>query len=407
MNDAPTGKVRVLLGRGHHATAWGLQPFARLPNHFDVKLLLTRRNAFDVSRAGVPSVEVRTLRDRLPRGMLGDLAAKAVRDRYLDADRHLAEADIVHSEELSLWFSSDLALRKRDFGYRLVVTVWETIPLLDAFRNPHARRYRRATLAAADLYLAATERAAEALLLEGVPEDRIEVTYPGVDVDRFAVAQQQDSPPDGHLVISPGRLEWEKGHHDVIRAIAAIRRGQVPVDDGVAEGLRLLIIGSGPERDRLRRHAEELGVGQAVEISSAPYDEMPALYRPASAMVLASVPSSGCALHPGDLPRCFWEEQFGLVLAEAFAVGLPMVLSESGAIPEVAGERVGYFPPGDWRRLAQLLAEGPLSRPPGTRETYAPERVQRYSTRAAADRIAAAYDRALGVDRREDPASSR
>jgi glycosyltransferase involved in cell wall biosynthesis len=407
MTDAESGRVRVLLGRGHHATQWGLEPFARLPDRFDVRLLLTRRNAYDVSRAGVPCVEVRTLRDRLPRGMVGDLAMKAIPDRYLGAHRLLAEADIVHSEELSLWFSSDLALRKREFDYRLVVTVWETIPLLDAFRNPHARRYRQATLAAADLFLAATERAAEALLLEGVSDQRIEVTYPGVDIDRFAAAQRQESAADGHVVISPGRLEWEKGHHDVIRSIAAIKRGQVPADHGVAERLRLMIIGTGPEENRLRRHAEELGVGEAVEISGVPYEEMPTLYRRASAMVLASLPSSGCALHPGDLPRCFWEEQFGLVLAEALAAGLPMVVSSSGAIPEVAGGEARFFPAGDWMRLAELLAEGPLSQPPGTREKYPSERIQRYSTRAAADRTAAAYERVLSGSRREPSASPR
>lgn len=395
MSEPDADRVRVLLGRGHHATEWGLQPFARLPERFDVRMLLTRRNAYDVSRAGVPSVDVRTLRDRLPRGMVGDVVVKAVRDRYLDADRHLAEADIVHSEELSLWFSSDLALRKRDFGYRLVVTVWETIPLLDAFRNPHARRYRKATLEAGDLYLAATERAAEALQLEGVSEDRIQVVYPGVDVDRFAEAQGDAGPGGGHLVISPGRLEWEKGHHDVIRAIAAIKRGQIPTGDGVAEGLRLIIVGSGPEEGRLRRHADELGVADAVEIGSVPYEDMPSLYQRASAMVLASLPSSGCALHPGDLPRCFWEEQFGLVLAEAMAAGLPMIVSSSGAIPEVVAGGADLFPPGGWIEIARLLAAGPLSRPPGTRVEPDRDRVRLFSTAAAANRIAAAYERVL------------
>ena len=302
-----------------------------------------------------------------PRGLPGDLAAIALRDRYLNIDDHLQGVDIVHSEELSLWFSADLARRKRHFGYRLVITVWETIPMLDAYRNAHARRYRRRTLEAADLYLATTERAARALRLEGVPEDRISVAYPGVDVDRFALARDGAPSPEAHVVISPGRLEWQKGHHDVLRAIAAIKRGLIITAGEVAERLRLLIVGSGPEEDRLRRHAAELGIGDAVEIKSVPYEEMPSLYARASAMVLASLPSSACACHPGAF-RCFWEEQFGLVLVEGLAAGLPLIVSDSGAIPEVVGDGADLFAPGDWMGLARRLAEGPLAQPPGTRK---------------------------------------
>jgi glycosyltransferase involved in cell wall biosynthesis len=404
---AKPGKVRVVLSRGHHATEWGLQPFAELPNPYEARLLLTQRNAYDLGASSVKRLPVRTLRDRLPRGWVGNFAAMALRDRYLDVGRHLREADIVHSEELSLWFSGDLARHKAEFGYRLVVTVWETIPMLNAFRNPHARRYRRATLEAADLYVAASQRAANALLLEGVPEERIEIAYPGVDVERFAEAAKQEPAGDTPVLISPGRLEWEKGHHDVLRALAAIKQGLVPTLENVARSVRLMIIGSGPEEERLRQHATELGIADAVEIAGVPYERMPALYQRASALVLASLSSSGCALHPGGIPRCFWEEQFGFVLAEALAAGLPMVLSSSGAIPEVAGGEAHYFLPGDWMHLAELLAEGPLSRRPGTREEYPPELIERFSTRAAAARMAAAYDRALGMDQSEPSASSR
>jgi glycosyltransferase involved in cell wall biosynthesis len=269
-----------------------------------------------------------------------------------------------------------------------VATVWETLPLLDAFRNRHARSFRRHTLPAVDLFLPVTERARQALLLEGVEPERIEVCPPGIDLDRFAAAARPQPPPAEHLVISPGRLEWEKGHHDVLRAVAAIRRGLVP-----AEALpRVLLVGSGPEEARLRAHAAELAIGDAVEFHNVPYDEMPALYSRASCMVLASLSSAGCSLYLGDPPRCFWEEQFGMVLAEAMAAGLPIVASRCGAIPEVAGPAASYFAAGDWLELARLLAAGPLARPPAERVEHPPELVRRYSTTAAAERLAAAYD---------------
>jgi glycosyltransferase involved in cell wall biosynthesis len=189
---------------------------------------------------------------------------------------------------------------------------------------------------------------------------------------------------------------WEKGHHDVLRALAALHRGIVTLPDGAIAKPRLLIVGSGPEEGRLRAHAAELGLAGAVEIGGVPYERMPAVFADASAMVLASQASASAAHHPFDMPRAFWEEQFGLVLAEAMASGLAIVTTTSGAIPEVvAGAPVDLVAPGDWIGIARALAAGPLGRAPGGRIAYPAEVVGRYSTRAAAERLAAAYDRLL------------
>jgi glycosyltransferase involved in cell wall biosynthesis len=390
-SDAQT---RVLLVRGHHPTVWGMRPFERLPERFDARLLVTGSPRYSLDGLALPTVPVRTVRDALPRGRFGDVAALALPDRVRDAERVYSSADIVHTEELSLWFTAQAAHVKPRSRFKLVVTVWETIPLLDAFRTPHARRYRRAALEGTDLFLAATDRARDALLLEGVPPERVVVAQPGVDVDRFAAAEPR-ARVDDHVIVSPGRLEWEKGHHDVLRAVAALRRGLVPTAGDAGRRVRALITGSGPEERRLREHAAELGIADAVEIRRVPYDDMPAVYAGASAVTLASLPRSGCTLHPADIPRCFWEEQFGLVLAEAMAAGVPLAVSTSGAIPEVVDGHADVFAPGDWMGLARTLAAGPLGRPAGTRVAYPAELVRSYSIDAAADRIAAAYDRVL------------
>jgi glycosyltransferase involved in cell wall biosynthesis len=113
---------------------------------------------------------------------------------------------------------------------------------------------------------------------------------------------------------------------------------------------------------------------------------MPAVYARASCLVLAS------------LPVWFWEEQFGMVLAEALCAGLPIVASASGAIPEVLRGQAPLFAPGDWPGLARALAEGPLAHPPGTRAGYDEQVVAEYSGEAAAERLADAYAELLGAD---------
>jgi glycosyltransferase involved in cell wall biosynthesis len=384
--------ISVRIVRGHLATPWELRPWRELGPDFEAAYLLTESNAFATSDVGLPAMRVRTRRDLLPAGRTADIVAGLAGDRYLGLDEALRGADVVHAEELSFWFAAEAARARRRLGFRLVQTVWETIPFLDAFRNREARRNRREVLDATDLFLPATERARDALLLEGVAPERIRVCPPGIDLDRFRRAAAPHPPPAEHVVISPGRLVWEKGHQDVLRAVAALRRGLV----AAPAVPRVLLVGAGPEEARLRAHAAELGIADLVEVTSVPYERMPAAYARASCLVLASLPTAAGGLHLFDRPRVFWEEQFGLVLAEAMVAGLALVVSTSGAIPEVVGPTGAYVAPGDWMGIARALADGPLRRPPGARVEHPAERVERYATSAMAGRLADAYRSLVG-----------
>jgi glycosyltransferase involved in cell wall biosynthesis len=364
--------TRVVVLRGHQANPWELRPWELLDERFDVRFLSSNRNWFDTGQIGLKAEPARTLRSLLPPGRIGDVAVRLPGDRYLGLEDRLRGADIVHAQELGYWYSAQAARLKERLGFRLVLTVWETLPFIDSYRNIRTRPYRRRTLAAADLFLAASERARDALLLEGADPDRIRVAPPGIDRARFAPSGRVPPPPP--VILSPGRLVWEKGHQDVLRAFALLsRRGAAPA------GARVVIVGAGPEEGRLRAYAGELGIGAAVELRPfVPYDEMPALYDAAACMVL------------GSLPVWSWEEQFGMVLVEAMASGVPIVASTSGAIPEVVGDQAQLVVPGDWVGLAGMLGEAISD--PAPHVLADPERVERYSADAAAERLAAAYD---------------
>ena len=362
-------RPRIVLLRGHSANPWDLRAWELLTDRYDVRVLTTGSNAFDLGSLDLPVEHVGALRDRLPRGRAGDLGALVLGDRYLGLSEALRGADVVHAAEIGVPYSHGPALLKEQLGFRLVLTVWETIPFGDAYRRFRGRRQRRETIPQVDLFLAATERARRALLLEGAAADRTEVAAPGIDTSRFVPRPA----PDAHRILSVGRLVWEKGHQDMLRALAWLRR------DG--QTASALIVGAGPEEERLRAHAHDLGLGDAVEWrTSVAYDEMPEVFAGASCFVLAS------------LPTTWWEEQFGMVLAEAAAAGLPIVAASSGAIPEVLRGTGTLFPPGDWRALAGALGEI-LAGPP--RRERPDELVQLYSTAAAAERYAAAYERVL------------
>ncbi len=364
-------RPRVVILRGHQANPWELRPWREpaLADRYSVSYLRSRRGWFDTRTLQLDSRKAWTMRDLLPPGRLGDLVVRLPGERYLGLSRHLRGADIVHSQELGYWYTMQAARAKRELGFKLVLTVWETLPLLDAYRNVRTRPYRALALAETDLFLAATERAREALLLEGAAESRIRVCPPGIDVGRFAAPR---TPGEVPTILSPARLVWEKGHQDVLRALALLRtRGNAQA--------RLVIVGSGPEEQRLRAYASELGLADAVEFRGfIPYEEMPVAFAHASCVVLAS------------LPTTYWEEQFGMVLAEAMAAGVPIVASASGAIPEVTAGNAKLFEAGDWVGLADALAAT-------LRDGGRARRDERYSTPRAAEGIAAAYDDVLGA----------
>jgi glycosyltransferase involved in cell wall biosynthesis len=385
----------VLIVRGELATPWELRQWLQLPPRFEVSYLLAGSNRF-ASPDGLRAIPTRTLRELFPRGALAELFVGVIGNRYLSGEQAFAAADIVHAAELSFWFAAESARRKRRHRFKLVQTVWETLPHMNTYRNHHARRNRSLVLAHTDLFLPATERAARSLRLEGVAEERMIVCPPGIDTSRFS-AQAPSPTPTEHTIVSPGRLVWEKGHHDVLRALAALHRGMVRRPDGTVVRPRLRIVGSGAEHRRLAEHAAELGLADFVTIGGVPYEQMPAVFASASAMVLASQSSATAGYHPFDIPHAFWEEQFGMVLAEGMAAGLAIVTTSNGAISEVlAGASVDIVAPGDWMAIAGALARGPLNRPPATRVPQPAEIIARYSTTAAAQRLAAAYDHVLG-----------
>jgi glycosyltransferase involved in cell wall biosynthesis len=162
----------------------------------------------------------------------------------------------------------------------------------------------------------------------------------GVRVDGWVhngVPQRARRPPLGErpVVGYAGRLVPKKGVDVLLAALPALRE-QVPE-------ARLVIAGDGPERPRLERMVNTLGVGGAVEFLG--HLDAPALEHALAPAWVQAIPSR-------------WEEPFGLVAAEAMMRGTAVVVSDAGGLTEqvVEGETGYRVPPGDARALAGALA---------------------------------------------------
>src|SRR5690606_13372259 len=146
------------------------------------------------------------------------------------------------------------------------------------------------------------------------------------------------------LPIFGGRLVPEKGVHLLIEALASLP------DDA-----HLVVMGDGPERPWLEAQAAQAGAGERVHfVGAVPSVAMPRWLAALDVLALPSLRTKG------------WAEQFGRILVEAMACGVPAVGSATGEVPEVVGEGGVVVPEGDAAALAEAL-RGFAAAPPELR----------------------------------------
>jgi len=150
---------------------------------------------------------------------------------------------------------------------------------------------------------------------------------------RVAQARRMLSWDDDEVVILwVGRFKKQKGVDTLLAAFAELcRRSR-------QRRLRLALVGTGPEEQRLREMAESLGISTAVEFAG--YQRDTAAY--SDACDLLALPSH--------------METFGNVLLEAMARAKPIVATRVGGIPEVVGHDAALLvPPQDESSLGEAL----------------------------------------------------
>jgi glycosyltransferase involved in cell wall biosynthesis len=178
---------------------------------------------------------------------------------------------------------------------------------------------QRAAYAFAHKVVANSQAAADRLLLERVPQEKIAVIPNGLNLQQFKPRQAR-SPLRKVIVVA--NLRAEKGH-DVLVDAAAIVGRRFP--DATFE-----IVGDGPERARLVARAREAGVAGVCTFLGH-RDDVPARLGASDIFVLPSR-----------------SEAFPNAVLEAMATGLPVVASGVGGILELVDDgRTGLLVPSD------------------------------------------------------------
>jgi glycosyltransferase involved in cell wall biosynthesis len=242
---------------------------------------------------------------------------------------------------------------------------------------PPFRWTEGAVLRGADGAIAIAPACAEVLRAKGF-EAAIDVIGHGIDPEVFHPRDESELRGklglDGLVIGYLGRLSAEKGVMDLVAAWASA---------GATRESCLLIVGDGPQRAELEAKASGR---RAVFTGSVPHGEAARYLNCMDAFVL-----------PSRTTRS-WKEQFGRVIVEAMACGVPVVGSDSGNIPALIRETGGgvVYPEGDQAalaaELAKLVAEPQAARRLG--EAGRAVVTERYTYAGIAQRIAGALRRA-------------
>lgn len=175
---------------------------------------------------------------------------------------------------------------------------------------------------------------------------RIHRIIMGVDAADFS---RRSPYPGGRTVLAVGRLVEKKGFCHLIDAAALLDRNRA-VD-------RIVIVGEGPERERLEAQRARLGLDDLVELLGAqPPSAIHHLLERADALAMPCVVAAD-----GD------RDSMPVVVKEALAMEVPVVCSAEVGLPELVRDEWGRLvPPGDPDALAAALEEL-LALPPAKR----------------------------------------
>lgn len=288
------------------------------------------------------------------------------------------QPQIIHAEEEPESLAAlQIAAAHRVFAprARLILNAWQN---LDRPKRWYVKWVARLAFLSADAITCGNDGAVAVLRRTGYDGPAPVIPQKGVNTDLYH--PQAVAPPTEHAglrLLYAGRLLPEKDVETLLYALPL-----------VAAATTLRIVGDGPHRARLNELITELHLWNRVQLMpSVEPTALPALFAQADALVLPSK----------TMP--FWSEQLGRILLEAMACALPVIGSDSGAIPEVIGAAGLIFAEGNRDALAICIRQ--LEADPGLRRRLGQlgrAQAEQFSERALAMRNLQLYHTLLDTD---------
>jgi glycosyltransferase involved in cell wall biosynthesis len=218
-----------------------------------------------------------------------------------------------------------------------------------------------------DRFIAASEAIRNILVNDGIAAGRISVLHDGIDVEKVQrlpvrdVHEEYWLPHGVPVAVNVGALAGHKGQRYLVDAMPLVRR-EVP-------DAHLVIFGEGDRRSALERQVSELGLDKYVLLPGFREDVLQ-LVKSADLFVMSSV-----------------TEGLGSAVLDAMAMGLAVVGTRAGGIPEVVveGETGLLAPPGEPKPLAAAIVR--LLKAPDLRRQFGDAGQARVAEHFGVDRL--------------------
>ena len=245
------------------------------------------------------------------------------------------QPDVIHVEQEVFSISAlEIALFARWFDIPMSVFGWENMSRKLSSLRAWIRQYVFDT---AKLIIPGNQDGKDLMHQWGY-QGKLEV-MPQIGVDTVLFPPQVRQLDKDELVVGfMGRLVYQKGVDLLLEAAKQLHSN--------GQKIRVIICGAGQEESQLQDLAQKLGITELVTWHSGiSHERVPAEMAKFDVLVLPSRTIET------------WKEQFGHVLIEAMSMGIPVIGSDSGEIPQVIGRADLVFAESDATELASILTK--------------------------------------------------
>ena len=254
-------------------------------------------------------------------------------------------------------YASGYGALGRLVGYHpYVLSVWGNDVYEFPYRSPLHRSILRKNLCAADCLCSTSQAMADqAYEATNVPSSKFHITPFGVKMSKFTLSKKSVFSTQEEIFIGTVKKLEKKYGIDLLLNSFARLLNSLNDNKKLRSRLRLLIVGGGPDREKLESLSETLGIRDVTSFAGKiSHEEVPTYLSKLDIFVALSR-----------------YESFGVAVIEASACGLPVVVSEVGGLPEVVKDRkTGLIVPDESPKAAaeaikSLLVNPSLSRKMG------------------------------------------
>jgi glycosyltransferase involved in cell wall biosynthesis len=280
------------------------------------------------AQAGINAFNV-TMKNRLDLSVVGKLASIIHQNNF----------DIVHTHGVRANLLGRIAARL--INRKPVITTVHSLLERDypGFLRRQVNKFAEwATRGWTDHFITVSQGLKEKLVAGGIPDGKITVIYNGIAIEEFSPSAEPGAGramlgygPGVPLVGIVARLHPVKGHQYFLEAAKIVLEQHPEV--------RFVVAGDGPQRPVLEEMAGQLEITEQVFFTGFVSEVRP-LMADLDLLVISSL----------------WEG-FGLTAVEAMALGVPVVSTEAGGLPEVVlhGETGLLVPPANSAALAKAI----------------------------------------------------